>query len=185
MFFFARAAWMAQTPADVGHAQYRHSCHFSQVTLLPLSPLPPLCFLLIIFSSPNLFLISCLFLPPPSPRLALPPLLCVLPPPPPPSAFDDLSQAHGGEYSKAGYGGSAQSQAKSAGSGPGKGTYTTHVCTLITHSQWAFSIGEKLLYSQLQMILQTRVFWRKVCICTRVIALSCVHRRWVHAREWG
>ncbi|XP_041856044.1 ubiquitin-associated protein 2-like isoform X1 [Melanotaenia boesemani] len=36
------------------------------------------------------------------------------------TAFDDLSQAHGGEYSKAGYGGSAQSQAKSAGSGPGK-----------------------------------------------------------------
>ncbi|KAF7200368.1 transcript variant X1 [Nothobranchius furzeri] len=36
------------------------------------------------------------------------------------AAFDDLSQAHGGEYSKAGYGGSAQSQAKSAGSGPGK-----------------------------------------------------------------
>lgn len=36
------------------------------------------------------------------------------------TAFDDLSQAHGGEYSKAGYGGTAQSQAKSAGSGPGK-----------------------------------------------------------------
>uniref|UniRef100_A0A1A7YR57 Ubiquitin associated protein 2 n=1 Tax=Iconisemion striatum TaxID=60296 RepID=A0A1A7YR57_9TELE len=36
------------------------------------------------------------------------------------AAFDDLSQAHGGEYSKAGYGGSAQSQAKSAGSVPGK-----------------------------------------------------------------
>ncbi|KAM3849767.1 ubiquitin-associated protein 2-like [Diretmus argenteus] len=36
------------------------------------------------------------------------------------AAFDDLSQAHGGEYSKGGYGGSAQSQAKSAGSGPGK-----------------------------------------------------------------
>ncbi|CAN9513175.1 unnamed protein product [Ophioblennius macclurei] len=36
------------------------------------------------------------------------------------TAFDDLSQAHGGEYNKAGYGGSAQSQAKSAGSGPGK-----------------------------------------------------------------
>uniref|UniRef100_UPI0037E896AD ubiquitin-associated protein 2-like isoform X2 n=1 Tax=Semicossyphus pulcher TaxID=241346 RepID=UPI0037E896AD len=36
------------------------------------------------------------------------------------TAFDDLSQAHGGEYSKGGYGGSAQSQAKSAGSGPGK-----------------------------------------------------------------
>nr|XP_046243492.1 ubiquitin-associated protein 2-like isoform X2 [Scatophagus argus] len=35
------------------------------------------------------------------------------------TAFDDLSQAHG-EYSKGGYGGSAQSQAKSAGSGPGK-----------------------------------------------------------------
>ncbi|XP_030273136.1 ubiquitin-associated protein 2-like isoform X1 [Sparus aurata] len=35
------------------------------------------------------------------------------------AAFDDLSQAHG-EYSKGGYGGSAQSQAKSAGSGPGK-----------------------------------------------------------------
>ncbi|XP_037536953.1 ubiquitin-associated protein 2 isoform X2 [Nematolebias whitei] len=38
------------------------------------------------------------------------------------TAFDDLSQAHGGEYNKAGYGGSAQSQAKSAGSGPGKAT---------------------------------------------------------------
>ncbi|XP_008292657.1 ubiquitin-associated protein 2-like isoform X2 [Stegastes partitus] len=36
------------------------------------------------------------------------------------TAFDDLSQAHGGDYNKAGYGGSAQSQAKSAGSGPGK-----------------------------------------------------------------
>ncbi|XP_062237856.1 ubiquitin-associated protein 2-like isoform X1 [Platichthys flesus] len=36
------------------------------------------------------------------------------------AAFDDLSQAHPGEYSKGGYGGSAQSQAKSAGSGPGK-----------------------------------------------------------------
>ncbi|KAM4578141.1 ubiquitin-associated protein 2-like isoform 1-T1 [Fundulus diaphanus] len=36
------------------------------------------------------------------------------------AAFDDLSQAHGGEYSKTAYGGSAQSQAKSAGSGPGK-----------------------------------------------------------------
>nr|XP_043882240.1 ubiquitin-associated protein 2-like isoform X1 [Solea senegalensis] len=36
------------------------------------------------------------------------------------AAFDDLSQAHAGEYSKGGYGGSAQSQAKSAGSGPGK-----------------------------------------------------------------
>ncbi|TMS03927.1 Ubiquitin-associated protein 2 [Larimichthys crocea] len=35
------------------------------------------------------------------------------------TAFDDLSQAHG-EYNKGGYGGSAQSQAKSAGSGPGK-----------------------------------------------------------------
>lgn len=35
------------------------------------------------------------------------------------TAFDDLSQAHG-EYSKGGYGGSAQSQTKSAGSGPGK-----------------------------------------------------------------
>ncbi|XP_010875138.2 ubiquitin-associated protein 2 isoform X2 [Esox lucius] len=36
------------------------------------------------------------------------------------AAFDDLSQGHAGEYSKGGYGGSAQSQAKSAGSGPGK-----------------------------------------------------------------
>ncbi|XP_056889290.1 ubiquitin-associated protein 2-like isoform X1 [Takifugu flavidus] len=35
------------------------------------------------------------------------------------TAFDDLSQAHG-EYSKGGYGGSAQAQAKSGGSGPGK-----------------------------------------------------------------
>uniref|UniRef100_A0A3B3VVA7 Ubiquitin associated protein 2b n=1 Tax=Poecilia latipinna TaxID=48699 RepID=A0A3B3VVA7_9TELE len=39
--------------------------------------------------------------------------------------FDDLSQAHGGDYNKTGYGGSAQSQAKSAGSGPGKGTHNT------------------------------------------------------------
>ncbi|KAF3851130.1 hypothetical protein F7725_012902 [Dissostichus mawsoni] len=36
------------------------------------------------------------------------------------AAFDDLSQAHGGEYSKGGYGGSVQSQAKSTGGGPGK-----------------------------------------------------------------
>ncbi|XP_055080448.1 ubiquitin-associated protein 2a isoform X3 [Periophthalmus magnuspinnatus] len=36
------------------------------------------------------------------------------------TAFDDLSQAHAGDYSKGGYGGSAQTQAKSAGSGPGK-----------------------------------------------------------------
>ncbi|XP_072290057.1 ubiquitin-associated protein 2-like isoform X2 [Eucyclogobius newberryi] len=36
------------------------------------------------------------------------------------AAFDDLSQAHAGDYSKGGYGGSAQSQVKSAGSGPGK-----------------------------------------------------------------
>uniref|UniRef100_H3DEF7 Ubiquitin associated protein 2b n=1 Tax=Tetraodon nigroviridis TaxID=99883 RepID=H3DEF7_TETNG len=35
------------------------------------------------------------------------------------TAFDDLSQTHG-EYSKGGYGGSAQSQSKSAASGPGK-----------------------------------------------------------------
>uniref|UniRef100_A0A3B3VUK9 Ubiquitin associated protein 2b n=1 Tax=Poecilia latipinna TaxID=48699 RepID=A0A3B3VUK9_9TELE len=41
------------------------------------------------------------------------------------AAFDDLSQAHGGDYNKTGYGGSAQSQAKSAGSGPGKGTHNT------------------------------------------------------------
>lgn len=74
--------------------------------------------------------------PPPSQNLLLilspSPLCFALPPlffytlPPPPSAFDDLSQAHGGEYSKAGYGSTAQSQAKSAGSGPGKGTCTTH-----------------------------------------------------------
>ncbi|KAG7276723.1 hypothetical protein CRUP_006902 [Coryphaenoides rupestris] len=36
------------------------------------------------------------------------------------TAFDDLSQAHAGEYNKGGYGSSAQSQAKAAGSGPGK-----------------------------------------------------------------
>ncbi|XP_036069432.1 uncharacterized protein LOC112147932 isoform X5 [Oryzias melastigma] len=36
------------------------------------------------------------------------------------TAFDDLSQAHGGEFNKAGYGSSAQSQPKSAGSGQGK-----------------------------------------------------------------
>uniref|UniRef100_A0A3Q3JJR5 Ubiquitin associated protein 2a n=1 Tax=Monopterus albus TaxID=43700 RepID=A0A3Q3JJR5_MONAL len=47
------------------------------------------------------------------------------------TAFDDLSQAHGGEYSKGGYGGSAQSQAKSAGSGPGK----------VTQSQWVFFLS--------------------------------------------
>ncbi|XP_062310196.1 ubiquitin-associated protein 2-like isoform X1 [Osmerus eperlanus] len=36
------------------------------------------------------------------------------------TAFDDLSQGHAGEYSKGGYGGSVQSQVKSAGNGPGK-----------------------------------------------------------------
>lgn len=107
-------------------AQYRHRCHLSQVTLLPLSPLPPppscfrpLPFLLFIGSVP--YLLSLLT---PSLSFALPPLFFCTPPP---SAFDDLSQAHGGEYSKGGYGGSAQSQAKSAGSGPGKGTHTTNV----------------------------------------------------------
>lgn len=81
------------------------------------------------FSSPHLFPFSFIFLPLPSPLLALLHLFFCTPPPPPPSAFDDLSQAHG-EYSKGGYGGSAQSQAKSAGSGPGKGTRTTQVYTL-------------------------------------------------------
>lgn len=37
--------------------------------------------------------------------------------------------------------------------------------------------------SQLQMILQSSVFWRKVCICTRVIALWCT-RKWIHAKGW-
>uniref|UniRef100_A0A8C5CCX2 Ubiquitin-associated protein 2-like n=1 Tax=Gadus morhua TaxID=8049 RepID=A0A8C5CCX2_GADMO len=37
------------------------------------------------------------------------------------TAFDDLSQAHAGEYNKGGYGSSAQSQVKASGSGPGKG----------------------------------------------------------------
>ncbi|CAL9707943.1 unnamed protein product [Knipowitschia caucasica] len=36
------------------------------------------------------------------------------------AAFDDLSQAHAGDYSKGGYGSSAQTQAKAAGSAPGK-----------------------------------------------------------------
>ncbi|KAJ3604403.1 hypothetical protein NHX12_029144 [Muraenolepis orangiensis] len=36
------------------------------------------------------------------------------------AAFDDLSQAHAGEYNKGGYGSSAQSQSKATGSGPGK-----------------------------------------------------------------
>ncbi|XP_030229592.1 ubiquitin-associated protein 2 isoform X2 [Gadus morhua] len=36
------------------------------------------------------------------------------------TAFDDLSQAHAGEYNKGGYGSSAQSQVKASGSGPGK-----------------------------------------------------------------
>lgn len=114
-------------------AQYRHRCHSSQVTLLPLSPPPPPhlsshLFLLFTFSTLHLFPFSFLFLPPPSLLLALPPVFFWTPPHPP-SAFDDLSQAHG-EYSKGGYGGSAQSQAKSAGSGPGKGTHTKHVRTL-------------------------------------------------------
>lgn len=108
-------------------AQYRHSCHFSQVTLLPLSlspaPPPPSLFPSHPLPPQNLFLISSCFLPPP--LLALP-FLFFHTLPPPHSAFDDLSQAHAGEYNKAGYGGAAQSQAKSAGSGPGKGTCTTH-----------------------------------------------------------
>lgn len=74
--------------------------------------------------------------------LTLPHFFCT-PPPPPPSAFDDLSQAHGGEYSKGGYGGSAQSQAKSAGSGPGKGTHTPHVRTLQQHTVSKVSSEEK------------------------------------------
>lgn len=63
----------------------------------------------------SLSLLSC-----PSPLRSLAPLYST--PHPPDPAFDDLSQAHG-EYSKGGYGGSAQSQGKSAGSGPGKGTH--------------------------------------------------------------
>ena len=114
-------------------AQYRHRCYSSQVTLLPLSPLPPPTSLPIFF----FFLPSRHFICSPSPfssfllplsLLALPPVFFWTPPHPP-SAFDDLSQAHG-EYSKGGYGGSAQSQAKSAGSGPGKGTHTKPVRTL-------------------------------------------------------
>ena len=112
-------------------AQYRHSCHFSQVTLLPLSPMPPsLLFSSHPLSSSSLHLIcSPSFTRFPLPLCSFCLLLCTLPPPPP-SAFDDLSQAHPGEYSKGGYGGSAQSQAKSAGSGPGKGTHTTHARTI-------------------------------------------------------
>lgn len=63
----------------------------------------------------SLSLLSC-----PSPLLSLAPLYST--PHRPDPAFDDLSQTHG-EYSKGGYGGSAQSQGKSAGNGPGKGTH--------------------------------------------------------------
>lgn len=52
-------------------------------------------------------------------------------------AFDDLSQAHG-EYSKGGYGSSAQSQSKSAGSGPGKGTHLFLQHTACSHSSFCF-----------------------------------------------
>lgn len=52
-------------------AQYRHRCHSSQVTLLPLSPLPPPPLSLLFspslfFSSPHLFLFSFLLPTPPS-----------------------------------------------------------------------------------------------------------------------
>lgn len=57
-------------------------------------------------------------------------------------------------------------------------TLTTHKHT---HSQWAFFKEEKRVYSQLQMILQSRVSWRKVCICKHVILLSCANG-WVHAK---
>lgn len=118
-------------------AQYRHRCHSSQVTLLPLSPLPPPTPLSSLLPISILFFTSSvpLLLSPTYPPVSLLCSLCLLllllfcTPPPPPSAFDDLSQAHG-EYNKGGYGGSAQSQAKSAGSGPGKGTHTTPVRTL-------------------------------------------------------
>lgn len=131
VLFFGLCCMHSSNPLlKLDTAQYRHRCHFSQVTLLPLSPLPPSLFsshLSSSFSSLHVICSVFLFLPPPFPLLALPPLFFCTPPP---SAFDDLSQAHGGEYSKGGYGGSAQSQAKSAGSGPGKGTHTTHVRTL-------------------------------------------------------
>ena len=89
-------------------AQHRGSSRFSQVTLLLLSP-----------RSPLLSLPSFVLLPPAGSPLHVAPLLLLLP-----SAFDDLSQAHAGEYNKGGYGSSAQSQAKASGSGPGKGTHT-------------------------------------------------------------
>lgn len=93
-----------------------------QITVLPLSPLTPSLLSATFFLLSSLHLFSFFWLPTSSPLLMLPPLFFCAPHPPP-SAFDDLSQAHG-EYSKGGYGGSAQSQAKSAGSGPGKGKNT-------------------------------------------------------------
>lgn len=149
-------------------AQYRHSCHFSQVTLLPLSPLlssPPLrsslpslphSFTLLSLPTSSHSCPTCLLF---CGALCL--LLLLL------SAFDDLSQAHGGEYSKGGYGGSAQSQAKSAGSGPGKGTHTTRVHTHM-QSQWALAFG------------------KNVCThnCRWCCSRECSGERCVYARVW-
>lgn len=112
-------------------------CQLSQSTLLPLTPAP---------LSPHLFLhLICppsFWHPRPPLSLSVPPPLFFLTPHPPPSAFDDLSQAHG-EYSKGGYGGSAQSQTKSAGSGPGKGTHTSaHFNN--THAQSLWEVKDRL-----------------------------------------
>lgn len=124
-YFFSLCCMRSSNPLlKMGTTQYS-SFHCSQVTLLPLSPM--LLSLHLTYSPsishyPSLSAGSASF------------FFFSAVPPPPPSAFDDLSQAHAGEYSKGGYGGSAQSQAKSAGSGPGKGTYTTHVHNVIPHT---------------------------------------------------
>lgn len=175
LFFFACAACMAQIPC------WRWTqLIIDQVSILArlpycLSLLPPhlfssSCFL---FLSSSHLLPIFLFLPTPSPLLALAPLIFGTLPPH--SAFDDLSQAHGGEYSKAGYGGSAQSQAKSAGSGPGKGTHTTRAHTIITHTDSGlFLWGETDVLTITDDSTAKSVLEKGVCTCTFVIAF------WLH-----
>lgn len=120
----AACVWPVYLPACLAESHswswtYSHTFHHCRVAVslwpAPIPSSPPIHFPLHKFhcSSPFWF---------PNPLF----LSCAVPRP---SAFDDLSQAHGGDYNKTGYGGSAQSQAKSAGSGPGKGT-RTHMCIL-------------------------------------------------------
>lgn len=158
VFMLVLHAWL-RSPAAVRYIR------FSQVTLLPLS-----CFSssFPFLSWPHLLPIF-LFLPTTSARSASSLLWYSSFP----SAFDDLSQAHGGEYNKGGYGGSAQTQAKSAGSGPGKGTHTTRVHTTETQSV-DFPRG-LWLYSQLERMLLSRVLWRKLC----VYACLCLFFDWL------